>query len=50
VVDQLKGLENELAFCNCRKKSQNGRRGSCVIAPCIGGRVGRGRDGPVQPQ
>jgi hypothetical protein len=23
---------------------------SCVIAPCIGGRVGRGRDGPVRPQ
>jgi hypothetical protein len=39
-----------LAFCNCRKKSQNARRGSCVIAPCIGGRAGRGRDVPVRPQ
>jgi hypothetical protein len=39
-----------LAFCNCRKKSQNARRGPCVIAPCIGGRAGRGRDGPVRPQ
>jgi hypothetical protein len=39
-----------LAFCDCRKTSQNARRGSCVIAPCIGGRAGRGRDGPVRPQ
>ena len=28
----------------------NARRGSCVIAPCIGGRAGRGRDGDVRTQ
>jgi hypothetical protein len=33
-------------FATARKKSQNARTGSCVIAPCIGGRTGRGRDGP----
>ena len=32
------------------KALPNARRGSCVIAPCIGGRAGRGRDGPVRPQ
>jgi hypothetical protein len=31
------------------KALPNARRGSCVIAPCIGGRAGRGRDGPVRP-
>ena len=32
------------------KALPNARRGSCVIAPCIGGRAGRGRDGAVRPQ
>ena len=34
----------------CVPGHNNARRGSCVIAPCIGGRAGRGRDGPVRPQ
>jgi hypothetical protein len=37
------------AFRNCPKKVAECADG-VVIAPCIGGRAGRGRDGPVRPQ